>query len=330
MRAVLKWLSRLVLLIAVAAGLVWVFAPREDVTLSASFEPRRFGEGIGVYFEAMESRFDDITPDTEKRVIWAGQRETRTAVSVVYIHGFSATSQEIRPVPDRIAEILGANLVFTRLQGHGRKGNAMGGASVQGWMQDTAEALAAGRATGNKVVVIATSTGATLAAAAALDPEMSRDIAAMILVSPNFGINDPSAWVLTLPGARWVLPRLLGPTRSFEPANAIQAKFWTTSYPLVALLPMAALVQTVVGLDFSGSTIPALFWLSDDDRVVRADIARQVAARWGGPVHLQAVTMGPGDSANSHVIAGDALSPGQTDAAVQGMVTWLRAQGIGG
>ena len=44
----------------------------------------------------------------------------------------------------------------------------MAEATASGWMQDMAEGLAAARAVGDKVMVISTSTGGTLAAAAAL------------------------------------------------------------------------------------------------------------------------------------------------------------------
>lgn len=225
MRALGRALGRGLVVLAVLLALFWVFAPREPVDFEASFEPRKFGEGIGVYFEAIESLYDDITPGTQKRVIWAGQRETRTPVSLLYLHGFSATSEEIRPVPDHLAEALGANLVYTRLTGHGRPGDAMAEATVNAWMQDVAEGLGAARATGDRVVILSTSTGGTLAAAAALDPALAKDVVGIVFVSPNLGINDPVAPLLTWPGARYWLPMLAGQRYSFEPANDAQATF---------------------------------------------------------------------------------------------------------
>ncbi|MFC6688442.1 alpha/beta hydrolase [Jhaorihella thermophila] len=329
MRALGRFLGRLVLVLILLGGALWWFGPYEPVELNARFDPRKFGEGVQVYFESVEARHDDITPGVEKRVIWRpGFEERRTPWSVLYLHGFSATSEEIRPVPDRVAEALGANLVFERLAGHGRGGTAMAEPAAHDWMLDVAEGLAAARAVGERVVVISTSTGGTLATAAAVDPELSRDVAAMVFISPNFGINDPAAFALTLPAARWWLPKVVGETYSFAPRNAAHGRFWTTSYPTVALLPMAALVERVVDLDVSGVTIPALFRLSDADKVVRPDITRAVAARWGGPVAIQAVEMGPQDDPNAHVIAGDIQSPGQTDATVRDILDWLERVGV--
>lgn len=329
MRAFGKLLGRLLLILVVAGAALWVFGPREEVKLNPTFEPRKFGEGVQVYFESVEAGFDDIVPGTEKRVIWQeGAKEQRTPYSVLYIHGFSASSEEIRPVPDRIAEALGANLVYTRLQGHGRGGAAMAEGTAVGWMQDAAEGLAAARAVGEQVVVISTSTGGTLAAAAALDPELSANVAAMIFVSPNFGVNAPAAWVPALPGARIWLPPLMGGTRNAPTGNVAKDTYWSTDYSWEAVVPMTAIVQEVVAQDFGTATIPALFRFSDDDKVVRPDLTRQVAAAWGGPVGLQPVSMGPGDDPSSHVIAGDIMSPGQTEQTVQDALIWLKSQGI--
>jgi alpha-beta hydrolase superfamily lysophospholipase len=329
MRAMGRLVGRLLLGLAVAVAGLWWFGPYEPVDLKAGFDPRKFGEGVQVYFESVESQFDDIIPGVEKRVIWRdGFKERRTPVSVLYIHGFSATSEEIRPVPDRIADTLGANLVYTRLSGHGRGGAAMAAPVANDWIRDMAEGLAAARAVGDRVVVIASSTGGTLAAVAALDPELSRDIAALVLISPAFAINETAAFAPTWPAARWWLPLVLGPDQDFEPVSEDHRRYWTTSYPTVALLPKAALVKAVAGLDFERAKVPALFRISDDDQVVRPEITRRIAGRWGGPAVLQLVTMGPGDDASAHVIAGDIRSPGQTEAAVADILAWLQGQGV--
>lgn len=329
MRRVGRWLGRILMALVVGGAVLWVFGPYEPVDLKTSFEPRRFGEGVQVYFESIESNVADITPGTEKRMIWRpGFKEQRTPFSVLYVHGFSASSEEIRPVPDRVAEALGANLVFTRLRGHGRSGAALAEASVNDWMMDLAEGLAAARQVGDRVVLIATSTGATLATAAALDVEMSREVAAMILVSPNYEINNPLAPLLTLPAARYWLPPLAGQQRSFPAHNAEHLTYWTTSYPSVAVLPMAALLKKVRAMQVGQITIPTLFWYSDNDQVVRPDVTDAIVAAWGTDKTVHKVTLAAGDDPYSHVITGDVMSPGQTDFAVQGFLTWLKTQGI--
>lgn len=72
-----------------------------------------------------EAEVPELRPDAAKTIVWAGAPGQKTALSVVYVHGFSAAAPELRPVPDQFAAGLGANLFFTRLSGHGRDGAAM-------------------------------------------------------------------------------------------------------------------------------------------------------------------------------------------------------------
>ncbi len=325
----MRLIGRLCLALVAVGALIYWFGPREDVDLHPRFEPRKFGEGVQVYFESVESAFDDIVPGVEKRVIWQdGFKERRTPVSILYLHGFSATSEEIRPVPDRVADALGANLVYTRLQGHGRSGEAMAEGTASGWMQDMAEGLAAARAVGDQVVVISTSTGGTLAAAAAMDDDLSRDLAGIVFISPNFGVNTPGAWIPGLPWERDWLPVLMGENRDVSGPDPEKNRYWSAIYPWEAVVPMTVLVDVVFALDFSDAKVPALFWFSDDDQVVRPDRTHKVAEAWGAPAVVELVTMGPDDDPSSHVVAGRLMSPGQSEATVEGILDWLETLGI--
>ncbi len=323
MRALGKWLGGALIGLVGLGCLAYFIGPYEPVETDVSFDPGQLEEGVEAYFERVESAYDDITEGVRKRVIWAGQSETRTPVSVLFVHGFSATSEEIRPVPDRVAEALGANLVFTRLTGHGRPGSALAEATAGDWMEDMAEGLAAARAVGEEVIVMSVSTGGTLAALSALDAEMSAQVKGYVFISPNFGINDPMAPLLTMPGARHVLPLVAGAERSWEPVSERQAKYWTTRYPTVAVFPMAALVKHAVAREYSDVTVPALFHFSDRDLVVKPEVTRQIASRWGGPVTLAPLREQDDVSASHHVIAGDITAPGHTDRAATLILDWI-------
>ena len=325
MKMLLKWLGRVVLLLALVLVGLAIFGPREPVDLSARFDPAAFGNDLDTYFETQEARFDDIVEGVEKRVVWAGDKGAKTPVSVLYIHGFSATSEEIRPVPDKVAQALGANLIFTRLSGHGRSGEAMAEPRVADWMLDTAEALAAARVIGDQVIVISTSTGGTLVGAAALREDLMKNVAGAVFVSPNFAMNNAASIILTWPAVRWWGPLVAGAQRSFETLNEGHQTYWTNSYPTVALMPMAALVKAVDGLDLGRAKIPALFVISDQDQVVSPSKNREVAEEWGGDSELLVLSMGDGDDPYSHVIAGDILSPGQTSGVVDAIITWAQA-----
>ena len=149
--------------------------------------------------EAAVHRRTPLIPGTGKRVRWADpEGRGVTDIAVVYIHGFSATRQEIAPLPQIVAERLGANLFETRLSGHGLQAQALAGVKAEDWLADAAEALAIGAALGERIVIIATSTGATLALAMSGREEM-RKVAAIVMISPNFSPRDANAAKLTWP-----------------------------------------------------------------------------------------------------------------------------------
>lgn len=319
-----RWPRRLALGLGVTLGALFLLGPYERVEMPGRFDASQLRGGVGPYLAAREARFDDIRPGAEKRVLWYGLDEVPTPLSVVYVHGFSATSHDLAPVPERVAQALGANLVLTRLTGHGRDGAALGGARAGDWMRDMSEALAVARAIGHEVVVIATSTGGTLAAIAALDLDQMREVKGMVLVSPNFGINHPAAPLLRLPAARYWLPLVAGRTHSTPPRSEAQARHWTLSYPTTALLPVAALAAHARRLDYSRTSVPVLFHYAPQDQIVRADRTDRVAAAWGGPVTRVAPRLGAGVDPAAHIVAGDTLSPANTDAMVETILDWVR------
>ncbi|MEQ9259318.1 MAG: alpha/beta fold hydrolase [Roseovarius sp.] len=324
MRGLGRWLVRLAsALMLVVAGLI-LFGPYEEVPRPTPFDHARLSGGVTAHITAREAQARNLRRGNEMRVEWYGLEDVPTDLAIVYIHGFSASSEEIRPVPDLVAEGLKANLVFTRLSGHGRDGAAMEEPRAGDWLADTAEALAIGRAVGHEVIVIATSTGGTLAAVAATEPELMRDVKGIVFVSPNFGINSPAARLLTWPAARLWLPLVAGGTRSFEPLNPLQEQNWTTRYPIRALLPMAALVKYARGLDYGAVRLPALFYYSPEDAVVDARATDRLRARWGGPVTHAAPDLGEGVDPSAHVIAGDIVSPANTGAAAELILEWAR------
>lgn len=321
-----RWAVRLVLTLALFIAVFFLIGPYERVEPPAPFDHALLEEGVTPYIRAREAQAANLRRGNEMRVAWYGLEEVPTDIAIVYIHGFSASSEEIRPVTDRVAEALRANVVYTRLSGHGRDGAAMAEPDAGDWLDDTAEALAIGRAVGGEVIVVATSTGATLAAVAATDPELMRDVKGLALISPNFGINSSFAPLLTMPAARHWLPPLAGRTRTFTPQNPLHEQNWTTEYPSIAVFPLAALVKHAVALDYGEVTLPALFHYAPEDKVVDAGATDAVRTRWGGPVTHVAPGLGEGVDPNAHVIAGDILSPANTEATAELITQW--AEGL--
>lgn len=315
----------LVVLACLAIVIAGLFLLNTGYSMRDPAVPEFSAETLEDVLAERESQFDDIRPGVEARVIWADAPGERTDIVLLYLHGFSASSEEIRPVPDIVADNLGANLIFWRLPGHGRSGAAMAEPLPQDWIDSTAEAIAAAHAIGDRVIVMGTSTGGTLAARAAAIPELAEVIDGIVFVSPNFRLASWQETLLTLPLSRHWIPLVAGEEREFEPRSEDHAAYWTSRYPTIAAVRLAWLMRDVRGLDFSGITVPALFVFSDADQVVDAAETRRVAQMWGAPATLSPRDVGPGDDSQSHVIAGDILSPGMTQSTAKEVTDWINA-----
>jgi alpha-beta hydrolase superfamily lysophospholipase len=324
MGKLLRLLATVLALLMVGVAMFWGVGPREPADVVPNFDAAALPADLDAYLANREAVVGGIVPGTEKRIVWTGAVGATTKWSIVYLHGFSATSEEIRPVPDRVAAALGANLYFARLAGHGVGSERFAGPTVNDWMIDVAEALAIGRRIGERVLVISASTGGTLAAEAALQPELRGEMDGIVFVSPNFGVRAWAARLLDGPLARRWVSAVAGEERCFTPVNEVQARFWTSCYPTVGLLPMAALVRHAAAQDYSGVRTPALFLFSPQDKVVSPKATEAFAARWGGPVSVVKITVGAGDDPYSHVIAGDALSPSMTAPVAERIIDWAK------
>lgn len=322
-RSKLKMFFYFLVLLLIGLAALYLFGTREPVGTDVRFDTSQIGDDLDAYLAQSEAQDPDVLPHATKEIVWAyPASKAKTPLSIVYIHGFSATKGEVRPVPDMAAETLKANLFYTRLEGHGAGSAAMAKASVQDWMDDTVEAIEIGTRLGEKVVVVAVSTGAPLAAVVALKPELKNKVAGYILISPNFKLQTGTEPLLTLPYARNWVPLIAGAERSFETSNDLHAKFWTSTYPTTAVLPMAAIVKHARGLPFENIDKPALFIYSNEDSVVDNTMSAKVMDRWGGETKLHLVE-GADDKYN-HVIAGDALSPNKTDEVAGAITEWLK------
>ena len=269
-----------------------------------------------------ESQITDIRPGLEKSIIWAGAPHQRTRYAIVYIHGFSASKEELRPVPDRIAAALGANIFYTRLTGHGRTAEAMREASVAAWMKDLAETFQIGSMIGDKVIIISCSTGGTLVAAGMARGIFSEKLISTVFFAPNFGVQDRMAALLTWPLARYWAPLIGGEMQTNTPRNQLHARYWTTSYPTISLIPMMQLIDMVDNADLRTSTVPALFYFSPDDKVVDPQKTENFIARWRGPKEIMRVNGNDSEDELNHLITGQVVSPSQVKRAADAVINW--------
>lgn len=291
--------------VLVAVGF-WA-GPRVDT----SFRPqaRTVEANVDAYLAREESAFHDLTPGTEKTVVWASPDHRRTPLSIVYLHGFSATRQELAPVCDDVARQLGANLFYTRLTGHGRTGAALAEAAVSDWFNDALEAVEIGHRLGERVIVIGTSTGGALATWLAIPGRAH--VAAYVLIAPNYQPKDRRSKLLLLPWAKYFLPPIVGGEIHVRPWNAEAAKYWTTSYPMPALFPMMGVAKVVQEAPLETIQAPVLVLYCREDNVVDSLETERVFARIGSK-QKALLPIPPKPGSNLHVIAGRIMAPDNT------------------
>jgi alpha-beta hydrolase superfamily lysophospholipase len=310
----------------VVASAVIVLGPR--ARLEGGWIEPDLPADLDAYLASREARFDDVRPQARRSIVWHDeQARAPTAVAVVYLHGFSADRHEVEPLVSDLAEELGANVYFARLAGHGRPGAAMAEAGTAEWLADASEAVAVGARIGERVLLVGTSTGATLALWAAAQEEARGRVDGLVLISPNLGLREPSAGILTLPWGGVAARLVVGRQRCFEPETEEQTRHWTVCYPTRALLPMAALVRHVRRLDLSTGDAPTLVVYSPDDQVVDPDETLRILASMGERGPEWHVVQGSGDPAQ-HVIAGAIMSPGTTDLVRRRVLEFLKLAGF--
>ncbi len=301
-------------------GIVFLSGPRVDTRFL--IEHARLPEDpaqLEEYLETSEAQFSDITPGAEKKIVWAHSDKRQTEYAIVSLHGYSATRQEIMPLPKYLAEALQANIYYARYTGHGRSGEAMLVGSVDAWLNDTMEAYDIGKKLGQKVIILGVSTGGTAATWLATYEQP----AASVLISPNYGTANSQAYMLGWPWGGLLAELIIGKEREWEPHNAEQAKYWTWKYPSRALLPMMGMVQTAQDLHFGRIRSPILVIYSPEDQVVDATLTQKYFAEMGSK-HKEIMAYTEAKDPSQHVLAGDILSPGSAEVLQAPILGFLR------
>ena len=312
------------LALVVVVGVVFALGPR--VTVDTTIQKQKLPglAGLEMFFQTAEKRVKDLRPNCEKKIIWADpSRKEKTAISFVYLHGFSASRREASPFAERLAAHYRANLFFTRLRGHGRTGEALAEATVHEWLNDTVEAIRVGRLLGDKVVVVATSTGATLGMWLAAQPE-GQDISALVLFSPNLYPRNSQARFLLWPWGNVFLRLAAGKERKWKATNAEQAKYWTNRYPSKALLQMMGAVDLIDRTDFSKIKQPLFLAYSPKDPVVSGAKVEERFPSIGSRVKELVAVPGSKKNESNHVLVGDIRAPSRTQPMLQKVMRFLR------
>jgi len=267
-------------------------------------------ETKGAYLEKMVANGEamhKIKKDNEARIIWQNDSlKNQTEYAIVYLHGFSASQEEGEPVHRNIAKKFGCNLYLSRLADHGLDTSEIFlNFTVDKYWESAKDALAIGEALGKKVILMATSTGASLALQlAALYPQR---VHALLLMSPNISIADPNAWLLNNPWGLQIARLVLGSKYvDGEDQRPIYRNYWYYHYRIEGVVQLEEYLETAMTKNtFEKVHQPTLmlYYYKDQvhqDSTVRVDAMLKMFNQLGTPSNLKRSLSMP--KAGHHVI----------------------------
>ena len=287
------------------------------VTASAPREPRHT-DAVEAWLSAAEATAAaaaarPVTPGTEKLVAWNGGAPHRAELALVFIHGYTGSRQSLAPVPGQVAARLKANLFCTRLTAGGLGADAIGAVTLADWQRDMAEAAGIGAVIGRRVVVVALSTGCTLAAWwVARHPET----AALVMLSPNFRPRNRGVSLLLTPAGPLLARLLVGRYRDLSGNSALEDRYWTTRHHSRSLIPMMQAVRLGRRTPLERIRCPVLVVYTERDRVVSVAAIKRAYERIGS-TRKRLVEF---PDAELHELAGAIQAP-DTVAALTGVIT---------
>jgi len=278
----MKKLLRKRILIPLVLFLAIILGPR------ASFDPidpTPIELNIGLtdldeYISRKESKVEKLKSANNARIVWADSVR-KTPYSLVFLHGFLAGPMEGDPVHFNFAKRYGCNMYLARLAQHGLDDrDAMLSLTPKDWVESAKEAIAIGKTLGEKVIVMGSSTGCTLALyLAAHQPD---DIHGLICYSPNIATYRQIARVSLMPwGAR--LSKLIngGDYRQVGHTQEIHWKYWNKEYHIEGIAPLISLLdQTMIKETFSKIQQPIFFGYyykneEEQDKVVSIEAMKE-------------------------------------------------------
>lgn len=251
------------------------------------------------WIKTREAEQPGLKEDNDARIVWAhGAAPAVTPVSVVYLHGLTASPGECGDLPQRLAERFDANVFLARLPGHGLQAeDAMRGLTAEKLIATAEEALVIGRAIGERVVLLGSSVGATLnLTLAARHPDA---IAAVVCWSPGVRPRDPGLLAQLAASGDTVL-------QDPRPRSDAQLRYWSASVHADAYRSLQQLFdQEMTPATFARVRAPlfmAYFFRDEDDQDPAASVEamRSMFDQLGTP---QAMKRSVAFAEGTHVIA---------------------------
>jgi esterase/lipase len=302
-----RFLKIIAALIAVLA-IVYFFGPKPEAPIynnnliQVPAEPA----ALEAYVASNEAKHQ-VKPDNEARIVWANDStKAKTPYVIVYLHGFSASQEEGNPVHRNIAKQFGCNMYLARLSEHGIDTiDPLVNMTATSLWESAKEAYAIGKQLGDKVILMGTSTGGTVALELASNFE---DVAGLVLYSPNIAINNPSAFLTNNPWGLQIARMVMGGKENvLKNRTDTYKKYWNHQYRLEAVVELQELLETtMIPSHFNKIKCPllTLYYFKDEknqDPVVKVSAMKEMFEAVGTPANLK--RMIPIPEAGNHVLA---------------------------
>lgn len=279
--------------------------------------------------ERSESR-PSVRPQARAHIRWADSVPAQTDIAILYLHGFSGTWHDGSPAIERVAKELRANLFLARLHGHGlATAEPLLDFHPDSVYQSAVRALSITRRLGKRVVVIGTSTGATLGLLlAARYPEI---VSCVVNWSPNIRLAHPLSFLSNGPWGLELTRLILGGAyREVVTDDTARNMYWYMKYRAEAIPQLQALLEASMHEEtFARIKAPVLTmcWYKDadtQDSLVSVDAMRTMHQQLGTS-NKQFVTL----DAGNHEI-GYGRESKVVDGVVNRSVAWVRTFNSGG
>lgn len=267
-------------------------------------------DDLDKYVYEQESKHK-VKPNNEARIVWTDSSHSKTEYAVVYLPGFSASQMEGDPVHRNFAKDFGCNLYLARLADHGIDTvETLLNFTAERFWNSAKEALSIGNQLGEKVILVSTSTGGTVALMLAANfPER---VHALINLSPNISVRDPAAFLVNDPWGLQIARMVMGGNYREWVADPERKKYWNNKYRLEAVVQVVELVETtMIEETFTKIRQPVLtlyYYKNDGEQDPEVSVAAMLKMhqQLGTSADMQAAIAIPG--AGAHVIGSSMVS----------------------
>lgn len=240
--------AKIIFIVLLFLAILYLIGPRPETPVYSTSFPVVPAEASALnnYINNKEAKHK-LKPNNEARIVWYNDSlKQKTTYSIVYLHGFSASQEEGKPIHTNIAKEFGCNLYLSRLAEHGiDTTDPLSNFTPSAYWESAKEALAIGKEIGENVILMGTSTGGTNALQLAANyPDK---VSALVLLSPNIELFHDKAWLLNDAWGLQIAEFINGGNNLVSTdERPLYKQYWYSSYPIKATTQLEEYLETTM------------------------------------------------------------------------------------